>query len=110
MLGFGPLAELNFEPATDLSGPLHFHTHCAATPVGTVVSPLIAHLPPAIYGNIPIYLGAVLPSFVGDLSKFKCISTLFTNGCLNTSKFRQTCDILLWTEVIVYNLLKTRCS
>jgi hypothetical protein len=61
MLGFGPLAELNFEPATDLSGPLHFHTHCAATPVGTVVSPLIAHLPPAIYGNIPIYLGAVLP-------------------------------------------------
>jgi hypothetical protein len=36
---------------------------------------------------------------VGILSKFGC--TLYTKECIDTSKFTQTCDILLWTEVVI---------
>jgi hypothetical protein len=32
---------------------------------------------------------------------------LYTKKCLDTSKFRQTCDILLWTEV-VENFIRTQ--
>ena len=55
-----------------------------------------------VKGNVLSQKNILPPSKkdVGEVSKFRCICTL--KKWIDTSKFRQTCDLILWTEVVVH--------